>query len=88
MTNPYDAVIAGRTSLQLCADFNATNELNDEHIPTIRGWMMDALEARHPEAFAAWIDSCQDDPTPFIKRSIEHQDYNREADIAPWSIQA
>ena len=24
--------------------------------PTVRGWIMDALEARNPEAFDKWLD--------------------------------
>ena len=81
-----NAIIEGRSSLDLCADFVATETIEDPAIYKVRGWLMDALEARHPEAFEAWIESGDSDPTAYIKASIDHADYNREADIAPWSI--
>ena len=34
-------------------------------VAIVRGWLMDALEARNPEAFAAWLEQYDmDDPTP------------------------
>jgi hypothetical protein len=41
---------------QLIEAFEATDSRNDAEIPTVRGWMMDEMERRNPEAFAAWID--------------------------------
>ena len=52
--------IAGRKTDDLIRDFIMTNLLFDPHIPTIRGWIMDELEKRNPEAFKAWI--MQDEP--------------------------
>ena len=31
------------------------------NLATVRGWMMDEIESRNPEAFEAWIDSNTDD---------------------------
>lgn len=45
-----------RTTAQLVEDFAATENVNDENIYTVRGWLMDALEARNADAFNNWID--------------------------------
>lgn len=34
-------------------------------VPTIRGWVMDELERRDSEAFAAWLDSEDGSPRKF-----------------------
>ena len=34
---------------------------------TVRGWLMDELEARNEEAFEAWIDSNEDSPRKFYE---------------------
>jgi len=41
---------------QIIEAFNMTNEMKDESIPTVRGWLMDELEQRDPSAFLNWID--------------------------------
>jgi hypothetical protein len=48
---------AARTTAQLCNDFALTEELpaNDLATPKVRGWIMDELEKRDPEAFETWI---------------------------------
>ena len=53
------------TTNEIIATFILTDTNNDPNIPTVRGWLMDELEARNPEAFAAWLDSddCLDDRT-------------------------
>lgn len=33
----------------------------DPNMFTVRGWIMDELERRNPEAYEAWIDSDADD---------------------------
>ncbi|MDP4117684.1 MAG: hypothetical protein Q8873_00625 [Bacillota bacterium] len=35
-------------------------ELTEEVVKT-RGWLMDALEAKNPEAFNKWIENCDTD---------------------------
>lgn len=51
---------------QLIEVFIETGLNNDPHIPTVRGWIMDELEARNPEAYDAWLESdeCADEDLP------------------------
>lgn len=37
--------------------FELTESMNDKYIPTVRGWLMDAIEEKNPVGFNAWIDS-------------------------------
>ncbi len=37
--------------------FELTASMNDENIPTVRGWLMDEIESRNPEGFDRWLDS-------------------------------
>jgi hypothetical protein len=41
---------------QLMEAFEATDSRNDAEVPTVRGWMMDEMERRNPEAFDAWLN--------------------------------
>lgn len=59
-------LIEGRTTEQLITDFETTENLNTPEVPMIRGWYMDELEKRDPEAFEAWIDSLEDSPRNFF----------------------
>lgn len=54
-------MIANRSTENLINDFILTGTLNDKNAPTVRGWIMDELESRNPDAYDAWLD--QDDPT-------------------------
>ena len=55
-------IVASRSPAALCEIFEA---LDDPKSPkfleesTVRGWIMDELEKRDPEAFEAWLD-CTD----------------------------
>lgn len=42
---------------QLLDQWELTTNMNDENIPIVRGWLMDELESRNPEAFDRWLDS-------------------------------
>lgn len=57
------AIIKSMSTKKLIETFIETGKINDENIPTVRGWLMDELEARNPEAFDAWMDSedCEDE---------------------------
>ena len=46
---------------QLIEVFVMTGKNNDENIPTVRGWIMDELEERNPEAFDKWLDEYGED---------------------------
>lgn len=46
---------------QLLDQWELTSVINDENIPTVRGWLMDELEKRNPEAFDKWLDSYTED---------------------------
>lgn len=37
--------------------FELTGTMNDENIPTVRGWLMDEIMKRNPEGFDKWLDS-------------------------------
>ena len=47
---------------QLVELFVLTNSINDENIPTVRGWLMNAIEAKNPTGFDNWLESedCDD----------------------------
>lgn len=56
------AIIANRSTAQLCEMFEATNCTSRENLleeAMVRGWIMDELEKRDAEAFERWID-CED----------------------------
>lgn len=58
-------MIKGMGTRNLILQFEMTEKMNDENIPTVRGWLMDELEKRDPEAFDKWIDSYEDSPRKF-----------------------
>ncbi len=48
----------GKLSLEdLLTQWELTSVVNDENIPTVRGWLMEELEKRNPDGFNAWLDS-------------------------------
>lgn len=49
------AMIKAKTTRQLIDTFVLTHNNNDPNIYTVRGWLMDELESRNPEAFEAWL---------------------------------
>ena len=56
-TTKIPAIIKTMTTKQLLETFIMTGNVQDENIYTVRGWLMDELEARNPEAFDAWLES-------------------------------
>ena len=47
-----------RMSLERLVDlFEETSNRKDPNIPTVRGWLMDAIVAKNPEGFDAWLES-------------------------------
>ena len=71
-------MLQGRTTTRLILDFCATGTMDDPNIPTVRGWIMDELERRNPDAFNAWLDSepCEDRDLFrfFLKGGAQHVD--------------
>lgn len=55
------AFLRNRPLKSLISEFIMTGVMNDPHIPTVRGWYMDELKRRDPEAYDAWLD--QDNST-------------------------
>lgn len=58
-------IVAGRSTEQLVTMFEMTETMDGENITTVRGWIMDELERRDPEAFDKWLDSMEDSPRKF-----------------------
>lgn len=56
------AVIKSMKTRQLIETFILTDSINDSNVYIVRGWIMDELERRNPEAFDAWLESetCED----------------------------
>ena len=56
------ALLRSRSLRELITDFLVTNYHNEPEIYTVRGWILDELERRNPDAFFAWLDqSAQDE---------------------------
>ena len=58
--NEMKEVLENATLADLLDEWELTTTINDPEIATVRGWLMDELENRNPEAFNAWLD--QDEP--------------------------
>ena len=54
-------IISKQTLNELLTQWELTSVINDENIPTVRGWLMDELVKRNPEAFDKWLDSDAED---------------------------
>jgi len=53
--------ISKLTLNELLTQWELTSVINDENIPTVRGWLMDELEKRNPDAFDKWLDEDAED---------------------------
>lgn len=56
-------ILANATLADLLDEWKLTSEVNDPHIPTVRGWLMDEFERRNPEGFNEWLDTDAEDDT-------------------------
>ena len=54
-------IISKQTLEQLLDQWELTNVINDKHISIVRGWLMEELEKRNPEAFNKWLDDYSSD---------------------------
>lgn len=59
--------LAGQTTADLIDEFELTSHTSNPAInlqlATVRGWIMDEIEHRHPEAFEKWLDGDAEDNT-------------------------
>lgn len=53
-------MLSNSTLGDLLDEWELTTNISDPEIATVRGWLMDELESRNPEAFDKWLD--QDEP--------------------------
>lgn len=75
-TNPIDPAQAEKAARLLCAgqDLNTlliswritTSLVMSPALAMARGWIMDELERRDPQAFDLWIDSLESNPDKFF----------------------
>lgn len=58
-----EAMIKGLSTEALLEYWMMTSTINDPGIPTVRGWIMDEIEARFPEQYDRWLESedCTDE---------------------------
>lgn len=50
-------LFAQLSTAKLIESWELTDTNNDSNIPTVRGWIMDEMESRNPEAFNAWMEA-------------------------------
>lgn len=55
-------MISNLTLPDLLDEWELTTNVKNPNIYTVRGWLMDELEKRNPEAFDKWLESetCED----------------------------
>lgn len=60
------AIVAARPTYDLVGDFELTETMPmTQELAIARGWIMDELEERNPEAFNAWMDGNEASPRAF-----------------------
>ena len=50
-------LFAQLSTAKLIESWELTDTNNDPNISTVRGWLMDEMESRNPEAFNAWMEA-------------------------------
>ena len=60
------------STAQLLDLWELTTSNPNEYIPVVRGWLMDELESRHPEAFDKWLDGDAEDAD--LRKYIEAEE--------------
>lgn len=56
-------ILANSTLGDLLDEWELTSSVNSPEVYTVRGWLMDELESRNPEAFNEWLDGDAEDDT-------------------------
>ena len=60
------AMVEKLNTAELVNQFELTEKMPISiEVAMVRGWIMDELEKRNPEAFDAWIDSDEESPRNF-----------------------
>lgn len=60
------AAVASLTTEEIIKQFELTELANAPEISIVRGWYMDELEKRNPEAFDKWLDAYTESPREFF----------------------
>ena len=61
------AKLSARKTADLIRDFELTEAMPmTPELPVVRGWIMEELESRNPDAFWAWVESDSDSPRAFF----------------------
>lgn len=53
------AKVSAMSTADICKALENLEGNHADYAPTVRGWLMDELEERHPEQFEAWL-GCDD----------------------------
>jgi hypothetical protein len=59
-------LLASQSTKRLVDLFEASDEVKDEDVYTVRGWLLDELEIRDKEAFESFLDSNEISPRKFF----------------------
>lgn len=54
-------LLENATTNELLIQWELTSQIDNENIPTVRGWLMDELEKRNPKGFNKWLDESAED---------------------------
>ena len=56
ITEKVMKMFKGMKTEKLLELWETTTESTDENVSIVRGWLMDEIERRNPEAFEEWLD--------------------------------
>lgn len=54
-------ILENATLAELLDELELTSGIRTEEVAMVRGWIMDEIERRVPEAFTKWIDDMAED---------------------------
>ena len=60
------AAVASLSTEDIVKQFELTELLNAPETSIVRGWYMDELEKRNPEAFDKWLDAYTESPREYF----------------------
>ncbi len=60
------AAVASLSTEEIVKQFEMTELLNAPETSIVRGWYMDELEKRNPEAFDKWLDAYTESPREYF----------------------